>query len=195
MGQHVQNYTISLQSCYNWLRKKLWFPENITTFDMRYGIEEEPSARKAYTDSTGNIVTETGIWVNAKYPHLGASPDGIMQSQDPFGIVEIKCLKVLRDQTVSESINSVDIGKPVQALKSQCFSILNGKLVLKKTHTYYYQVQMQLLVTEADYCDFILHTPKGEPHVERFYHDKDIQDKIVEYTKIVWSKVLSPSIS
>ena len=192
MGEQVLNNTVSPQRCYNWLRNKLWYPDNITTFDMQYGIEEEPSARKAYTDKTGNNVTETGIWVNTKYPHLGASPDGIVKSQDSFGIVEIKCLKVLRNQTVTELINSVDIGKPNKVLDRQCFSIVNGKLVLKKGHAYYYQVQMLLLVTEADYCDFVLHTPKGEPHVERFYHDKETQAKIVEFTKIVWSKVLIP---
>ena len=148
LGEQVQSNTISLQRCYNWVRNKLWYPDNVTTSDMQYGFKEELSARMAYTKKTGNSITETGIWVNKKYPHLGASPDGIVKSQDTFGIVEIKCLKVLRNQTVTELINSVDIGKPSTVLNRQCFSVVNGKLVLKKGHAYYYQIQMQLLVTD-----------------------------------------------
>ena len=38
---------------------------------------------------------------------------------------------------------------PKAEVKRQCFDVNDDKLVLKKTHTYYFQVQLQLLITEA----------------------------------------------
>lgn len=118
---------------------------------MQYGIQKEAPARDAYTNNTGNVVKETGVWVNTKYPHLAASPDGIVPCTNGFGIVEIKCLKVLKEKNVSELISAANDGKQSKVLQRQCFSISNGKLDLKKQHAYYYQIQMQLLITEAEF--------------------------------------------
>ena len=62
---------------------------------------------------------------------------------------------------------------------SQCFTINGNKLVLKKKHAYYLQIQQQLLVTGAPYCDFVLHTPMGEPSIQRIYIDKQVAADIV----------------
>ena len=37
------------------------------------------------------------LWVNKKYPHLGASPDGLIydSQENLLGIIEVKCLKAL----------------------------------------------------------------------------------------------------
>ena len=61
---------------FNWIQKNVWCPNFVQTNDMQYGINEEPKARLAYTQATGNQVQETGFWVNKKFPYLGASPDG-----------------------------------------------------------------------------------------------------------------------
>ena len=37
-----------------------------------------------------------GLWVNKRYPHLGATPDCITSDG---GIIEIKCLKVLKENS------------------------------------------------------------------------------------------------
>lgn len=42
--------------------------------------------------------------------------------------------------------------------KDFCLSEENGKLTQRKDHTYYYQVQCQLLVLKADFCNFVLWT-------------------------------------
>ena len=52
---------------------------------------------------------------------------------------------------------------PIQAQTSHlqkdfCLSEENGKLTLRKDHTYYYQVQCQLLVSKADFCNFMVWT-------------------------------------
>ena len=44
------------------------------------------------------------LWVNKKYPHLGASPDGLIydSQENLLGIIEVKCLKALKDQALLE---------------------------------------------------------------------------------------------
>ena len=48
-----------------------------------YGREMEAVAKKSFTDLVinyhGNLmVYSTGLYINTKYPHLGASPDSII---------------------------------------------------------------------------------------------------------------------
>ena len=52
---------------------------------------------------------ESGLWVNKKYPHLGASPDGlIIKDNKLIGIIEIKCLKVLKTRTIQDRITAIE---------------------------------------------------------------------------------------
>lgn len=54
----------------------------------------------------------------------------------------------------------------------------NGSLQLDHSHAYYIQVQMQMFICDADYCDFCACTfpPRGEPnlHVERILPDLEL---------------------
>ena len=155
---------------------------------MQYGLSEEPDAVLAYSKVAQVPVTPGGLWVNKKYLHLGVSPDGLIltpSSNALIGIIEVKCIKALRTKTVSEWIKS---GIP----SSACVSLKNGKLELKRNHAYYFQVQMQLLVTEAAYCDFVLHSRLGDPFVERILPDENLQQNIVERTGQFWHRVLVP---
>ena len=84
---------------YKFINNMLWFSQSFVTPDMLYGVQEEPAARVAYSKLTGYKVVETGLWVNSKYPHLGASPDGLVVDENSgavAGIMEAKCLKILR---------------------------------------------------------------------------------------------------
>ena len=74
---------------------------------MQYGISEEPNAIAAYSKLTGTQAF-SGLWVNKKYVYLGASPDGLIFDSDKRlrGIVEVKRLKALRNQTMDEWINA-----------------------------------------------------------------------------------------
>ena len=40
-------------------------------------------------------------------------------------------------------------------------SVKDEKLYLKETHQYYFQVQGQLALTGAKWCDFVIYTKKG----------------------------------
>ena len=84
-----------------------------------------------------------------------------MSTGEIEGIAEIKCLKILRTRTVSEVFVNLQDSHQRKTLNQQCFKIVGDKLILKHSHSYYYQVQFQLLITGFSYCDFILHNQRG----------------------------------
>ena len=51
-------------------------------------------------------------------------------------------------------------------LNQQCFKVVDGKLIFRESHMYYYQVQLLLLATNFDACDFVWHSPKEQPSVQ-----------------------------
>ena len=47
--------------------------------------------------------------ISEEYPHLGATPDGIV----PDGrIIEVKCLKVLKENTVEDVVSGKQVPPP-----------------------------------------------------------------------------------
>ena len=64
---------------------------------LTWGMENEVNARNQYKKMMGNThnsfeVQTTGLHVNPKYPHLGASPDGLTTCTCcGDGLLEIKC--------------------------------------------------------------------------------------------------------
>ena len=146
--------------CFAWLRDYFWFKEEFCTLDMQYDIDEEQNAILAFANLANIVVHNSGFWINKKFPQLGASPDGLIfdtSTRTLSAIVEIKCLKSLKEQSFVEWMKQ---GIP----RNACVSISGGKLVLKRSHPYYYQVQLQLLITEAQCCYFVLHSRVNEPH-------------------------------
>ena len=175
------------------IERKLW-PNGppFQSGDMLYGIQEEAAARQKYTEVTGLEVSNTGLWVNTAMVHLGASPDGIFQHATGLGIIEIKCLKVLRETSVEDLIQNVRSIPPKVSISSQCFVIFNDTLRLKRKHPYYYQIQQQLLVTGAVFCDFVLHSPKGPPAIHRIFPNVRLHHRLLRNTYAFWKKVYVP---
>jgi exodeoxyribonuclease (lambda-induced) len=91
-----------------------------------YGNMNEHLARTDYQLKTGNIVETTGFHTHELW--LGASPDGFID--DGRGIIEIKCPYGLRNDECPQF-----------------------KSIEEQPH-YYAQVQIQMFVTGACYCDF-----------------------------------------
>ena len=173
------------------MKNNFWFPSNILTQDMKYGIESESLAGNFYMSNTGNKVISSGLWVNRKYIHLAASPDGLIYNDQNklHGIIEIKCLKIFRNRTIEQLI----LDKPPE-LSKKCFALNDNNISLKRSHLYFYQVQLQLLITEADYCDYILYSSAGKIYVERIVKDDDVQKQIIKYTKLFWEKNTNPRV-
>ena len=131
---------------------------------LTWGIEKESKARLEYEgvmkiSHTSFKVESTGLHVNPKYPHLGASPDGLTSCTCcGDGILEIKCPYSLRD--------SIPTNAPCLT------SSMDGEYKLSTTHEYYYQVHGQLGITGRPFCDFVCWTPQ-DIHVERILYDPD----------------------
>jgi len=155
MLQHIQNVKCPSQSlfkqiCSTQYNKVVMVPA------LEWGKNNEEVARKTYikqqSDShPGFNCSAIGLVINPKYPHLGASPYGrITCDCCGMGILEIKCpYKYL------ECVPT-DIDDP-----AFCILRTPDGLMLNSNHQYYYQVQLQLILCEVIYCDFVVWTPKG----------------------------------
>ena len=107
----------------------------------------------------------SGLVIKSDLPHLGSSPDGILDcckkcTTDNNGVLEIKCPYLFRNSSPEEAC--VD--------KTFCCSLVNGKITLKRNHSYYFQVQGQMAITDSKWCDFCVWTLRGHS-VERIPFD------------------------
>ena len=98
--------------------------------------------------------------MNPKYPHYGATPDGIVKCDCcGNGLIEIKCPYKHKESHPHSVVDN-----------KFCLEHVDGLVRLKKTHDYYYQIQGQLAICEMEYCDFVCWTPHGI-HIERILPD------------------------
>ena len=106
-------------------------------------------ARKMQQQVPGFAIFDAGISVHPKFPYLGATPDGKVfdpSSSSKFGLLEIKCP----------------------------YSKRGADFFLKKTHSYYAQVQGQLALTGLPWCDFCVYlADSNEMCVDRIHFDSD----------------------
>lgn len=129
--------------------------ENFTNKDTERGNDLEGQARSIYQLETGSEVKEVGFVTDENIsPIGGASPDGIVE-QD--GLLEIKCFQD---------------GKHFKY-------IVEG---LSPESQYAWQMQMQMLFTGRQWCDFVAYNPnfKQSLLVMRVFADKTMQDAIKE---------------
>jgi putative phage-type endonuclease len=76
------------------------FTGNIAT---EYGSLNEPIAQLDYTNKTGNLVNECGFFVHPEHDWLGASPDGLIESDNgELMVLEIKCPYSKRNDLIPE---------------------------------------------------------------------------------------------
>lgn len=125
---------------------------------VKYGTENEEKAKykyKQYMERARNPVQiySSGLFVNPKICWAGASPDGkVFDAKYGLGLLEVKCAYKHRD------ISAVDA-----CCDPTFYCELNGQGLpcLKRNHHYYSQVQGQLGICGARWCDFVVYTNKG----------------------------------
>ena len=103
---------------------------------VQWGIKNEDTAREAYIDVVSEehenfVLIPAGLHVDPSYPHLGASPDGLISCDCcGKGLIEVKCPYKYRDVdpcTVTDSSFYLKISD-------------NVSLQLHRNHAYYYQL-------------------------------------------------------
>ena len=125
-----------------------------------WGLENESKAMKEYAllakqHHRDFELKNTGLHINIKFPHLGATPDGLIScSCCGQGVLEIKCPFSIRNAS------------PCTA----AYLETTGSGRLKRSHGYHYQVQGQLGLLERGFCDFVTWTLRGI-HVERIIYE------------------------
>ncbi len=155
---------------------------------LEWGINNEPRARKEYITAVhathfGFKVENTGLHVNPEFPHLGASPDGLVScSCCGNGLLEVKCPYSKRQMSPADSCDGDFYLKPTE----------NG-LKLARTHKYYYQVQGQMAICKRSYCDFVCWTPLGI-HIERIQWDPTHWDEVKPHLDHFFLSVVLPKL-
>lgn len=105
--------------------------ESYTNAAMEWGTQTEPQARVAYEVKTGNFVDQVAFIDHPTIAGFGCSPDGIVASD---GLIEIKCP------------NSATHWSYIKANEPP--------------NKYFIQMQAQMSVTGAKWCDFVSFDPR-----------------------------------
>ena len=139
-------------------------------FDSRateWGNEQEPNAKKCYSDFTGNQVIEMGFVQYSDF--FGASPDGAIEED---GLIEAKC-----------PYNSVNHVK-----------YLLCKEPTDLPDEYYWQVQAELLATGRAWCDFVSYDPRCTERtclkIIRVERDEEIMNQLRERIELATAEML-----
>lgn len=121
--------------------------------------ELEPIARWLYELETWLSISE--IWFMDLDEYSGCSPDGVIFDWYKIEwLIEIKCL---------------DNKWHLKTLLEQ-----------KAESKYERQIQMQLLVTGADWCDYVAYNPNYEKSlfIKRYYKDETAQEELKKWLEI-----------
>lgn len=126
--------------------------DTYTSKHMDRGNDLEEQARVIYELETGNEVSQVGFVEYNKF--AGCSPDGLV---DDKGEIEIKC--------------------PDD--KGYFKYLLYGEKAIDSC--YIWQMQMQLLVTKREWCDFVAYNPNFHKSIfiVRIFADKDKHEKLL----------------
>ena len=156
--------------------QSLMHPKPFSSKYVANGIKYEPIALQEYQKFISNgktpvAVLRSGLVVSKRYPVLGATPDAKVADFGCslcFGLAEVKCPHTKFHVTPLDASSDHDFFMD-KVNDNHCRLERGG-------HAYYAQVQGQLGITGAKWCDFIVYTSKGL-YFERiafdpvFWHD------------------------
>ncbi len=135
---------------------------------IAHGVEHEPFARALYEQRTGKIVNEVGFIALKGFEGVaGGSPDGV--THDDKGIIEIKC--------------------PWCSEKHQDYFLFETAEDLKEYNLQYYaQIQFNILVTGAEWGDFVSYDPRMYENYDlkvlRVPKDREMCETLLERVKM-----------
>ena len=154
---------------------------------LSWGMENEEVTRREYDlvsrgKHSSLQIKATGLHVSPKYPHLGASPDGLLTCTCcGDGLLEIKCPYSLRHTTLNSAGKDFYLKRTPDGLK------------LSTSHACYYQVQGQLEICDRLYGDFVCWTPNSI-HIERIYRNTDFWGEMKPKLEAFFLRVILPCV-
>ena len=158
--------------------------EQIKTPPILYGCRQEHPALKAYRDKhvkkcqCAVSIERRGIYINPRYPFLGASIDGFVKCEKcGSGIVEVKCPYGSK----KDRWRYCKVRDCCKNTKFFCKSTDDG-ISLKPKHYYMAQVQGQMALYELNWCDFFVFTKK-DSECQRIEYDQQHWDRMFPILK------------
>ena len=144
------------------LAHSLTVPSILKCKQVLHGIKYENVAVEQFCTIHKVETQPCGIFVSTMYPQLAASPDRVID--DEF-ILEVKCPYSSRNEYITPE-NSAYLFKQGVAFH------------LKENHSYYYQIQGQLLCSNRKLCYLVVYTSKDLVVVKVPRDDVFIQDMV-----------------
>ena len=137
--------------------QSLIHPKPFSSKYVAHGIKHEPVALQEYEKFMFNrktpvAVLKSGLVVSKSFPVLGATPDAKVIDFGCticFGLAEVKCPHTKFNVTPLDACSDPDFFME---------KIDENHCRLKRNHAYYAQVQGQMGITGAKWCDFIVYT-------------------------------------
>lgn len=174
------------------LVKRICAPASVafTSAATDWGTRKETVAKKVYTakmntEHTNFACQEAGLILNENYPQFGASPDGHTTCDCcGKGCLEIKCPFSMRDKPRLDISWLVDSGSSSET---------NSVKKLDRNHPYYSQIQMQLFLSNRQFCDFFVWCP-NDNHLERIYPDNDFWTTVSQKALLFHKRVIVPEL-
>jgi len=126
--------------------------EQYTNKDIERGNELEDQARSIYAINSGLEISDVGFIEYSEF--IGCSPDGLVEQ---CGMIEIKCP------------NDINYFK----------HLLDGISAIDTK--YIWQIQMNLLITDREWCDYIAYNPNfpKSTFIHRFFPDPEKFKKLL----------------
>ena len=165
------------------LIKAICYPDTVRfrTKATQWGYQHEEDGLAAYRSMIDQSqdsfkVEKSGFVISSDYPYIRESPDSMVEcSCCGKGTVEVKCPHCVRDKETPECPEKVS-----------CMENVAGKVQLRKSHQYYYQIQTQVFVCNVDYCDFVILTEEGLHHA--------LSDEICERATGFFKRAVLPEL-
>ena len=157
---------------------------------IKWGLLHENTAREMYVkhmENAGHTNAKcnlSGLKILPSKPYLAASADGIFTCDchpKVRRIVEFKCPFKHRKHTV------------LDAAQEDAGFCINTSGLLKTSHSYHTQVQLQMLVNHSAVCDFVVFTECGI-HVAIVRHNSEFCTELVELCDNFFHEYLLPEL-
>ena len=152
---------------------------------MNETIACEENIKHSTKDHKKLSAVETGSFDSCKNPIFGTSPDGIISCEcHESALLKSKSPWTDRDKSKFEK---------------SCLGVIDNIIALKKSHSYYFQVQMQLAVTGYSWCDCFLCMTKDSLQQKIYFDDAMwlVNNRKLElfYSKVVVKELLRGNLN
>lgn len=157
---------------------------------IKYQIRNRKKAIQQYNNLSLSkhddfIYFERGLIINPDMPNFVGSSDGhVTCSCHGNGLVEVKCLNIEEPEALDEFLTR----KPKNVM-NKC----GDKYSLERNHEFYYQVQFEINLSDSDYCDCVIWSPR-KAFVVRVYADVAFWMAAFEKASIFHERAVMPEL-